>query len=176
MSFLARASSLFDRRTRLTSLLAGLLVVVSPGSAQVGASTPAPAAPLQGAENPLGLSIHHVTMGVASIERERAFYRDVLGFQVGPFNKRPTYEHQQMLIAGFRIDMIEFKESVRPAPTMGVDKQGWLHVALTVSNAAWVFERLKAAGVPVTVGRMNKDLIVSVFVTDPEGNRLELTE
>jgi catechol 2,3-dioxygenase-like lactoylglutathione lyase family enzyme len=157
----------------LTILFAGLSIVASSVSAQV----PVPHLPaVQSAENPLGMAIHHVAMGVASIERERTFYRDVLGFQVGPFNKRPNYDHQQMLIPGFRIDMIEYKGSIRPAPTMGIEKQGWLHVALTIPNAAAVYERLRGAGVPVATGRMDGDRIGSIFVTDPEGNRLELTE
>ncbi len=126
--------------------------------------------------NWLGLSVHHVTMGVANMERQRAFYRDVLGFHVGPFNKRSKYDHQQMLIPGFRIDMIEYPGSTRPGQTMGADMQGWLHVAFTVPNASVVYERLRAEGVPVAIGRQQKDHIGSIFVTDPEGNRLELAE
>lgn len=160
----------------MTILFVGLSIVASSVSAQVPAPGPHPPAPAESAENPLHMSIHHVTMGVASIARERTFYHDVLGFQIGPFNKRPNYDHQQMLIPGFRIDMIEYKGSIRPAPTMGTDKQGWLHVALTIPNAASVYEQLKAAGVSVVTGRMDSGRIVSVFVTDPEGNRLELTE
>jgi len=128
------------------------------------------------AGNPLHLSTHHVTLGVKSIEVERRFYHEILGFTVGPFHKRPTYDHQQMLIPGFRIDMIEQKGSVRPTQTMGTDKQGWLHLAFEVPKAASVYQKLKAEGVPVTPGRMDGQEIGSIYVTDPEGNRLELAQ
>ncbi|MDE1182596.1 VOC family protein [Paraburkholderia sp.] len=160
----------------MTILFVGLLSLASSVYAQVPAPGPQPTAPAESAENPLHLSIHHVTMGVASIDRERTFYHDVLGFQIGPFNKRPNYGHQQMLIPGFCIDMIEYKGSTRPTSTMDLDKQGLLHVALTIPNAAEVYEQLKTEGVSVAPRRVEKGRIVSVFVTDPEGNRLELTE
>ncbi len=156
------------------TLFVGLAILTASACAQVPAAAPTPSDSAASTGNPLGLSIHHVTMGVASIDRERAFYRDVLGFQVGSFNKRPHYDHQQMLIPGFRIDMIESRGSTRPAHTMGTDMQGWLHVALTVSNTSAAYERLKAAGVPVSIGHMDGAQIGSFFVTDPEGNRLEL--
>ncbi len=153
---------------------ASLAILSAAVCAQAPSAASLPSASAEGNGNPLGLSIHHVTMGVASIDRERAFYRDVLGFQVGPFHKRPRYDHQQMLIPGFRIDMIESKGSTRPARTMGTDMQGWLHVALSVPNTADAYERLKAQGAPVSIGHMDGPEIGSFFVTDPEGNRLEL--
>jgi len=137
-----------------------------PSGAAVGPAMP----------NPLGLAVHHVTMGVASIAAERAFYRDVLGFDVGPLRQRPTYQIQQMMIPGFRFDMIEQKGSIRPATKMGTDRQGWLHVSFTVANAGRLFQALKSKGITVAPGRMTGDHIGAVFVTDPEGNRIELAE
>ena len=129
-----------------------------------------------GGENPLGLSIHHVTIGVSSLDTERAFYHNILGFAVGPLRKRPHYDVQQMLIPGFRIDMIGQPGSVRPSKTMGTDKQGWLHIALQVPSILPVYHRLQAAGAEVTPGRMDGTEIGSVFVTDPEGNRIEIAQ
>jgi len=134
------------------------------------------AAPPTAATNPLGLSIQHATMGVASIDLERAFFRDILGFAVGPLKARPKYNLQQMFIPGFRIDMIEQQGSVRPAAEMGTDKQGWLHLAFQVPDAEATYRLLKSKGAAAVPGRMDGTKIGSVFVTDPEGNRIELAE
>jgi len=161
----------------LAILSAGALALwYLPVNAQEAAtqSTPTALAPQQ-AENPLGLSIHHVTMGVASIDVQRKFYHDVLGFQIGLFRNRPQYNHQQMHIPGFRLDMIEQKGSTRPTPTMSTDKQGWLHVDFSAADPGAIYARLKALGVPVTSGRMDGDKLASMTLTDPEGNRIEIT-
>lgn len=130
----------------------------------------------QEVSNPLHLSVHHITLGVASIETERKFYHDILGFRIGAARKRPAYDIQQMEIPGFRIDMIEQKGSTRPAQIMGNDKQGYLHLALEVPKAQSVYQQLQAKGVTVTPGRMDGGQIGSIYVTDPEGNRLELAQ
>jgi len=158
-------------------LLTGLWMVSSPAAAQVSTQVQAPsAASTQEGDNPLGLVIHHVTMGVADIEKQRNFYHDVLGFSVGLFRNRPQFDHQQMHIPGFRLDMIGQKGSTRPTPVMGNDKQGWLHIDFATQDADAIYHRLKDKGVQVAPGRMEGNKVASFKVTDPEGNQIEITQ
>jgi len=127
-------------------------------------------------DNPLGLTINHATMGVADLEKQRAFYHTVLGFSIGLFRNRPQFDHQQMHIPGFRLDMIAQKGSTRPSPSMGNDKQGWLHIDFAVTDADTTYHHLKDSGVSVVPGRMEGDKVASMMVTDPEGNKVEITQ
>lgn len=164
---------------RLHLVALGVLVALAcAGMAQAAEPTAAnaPATPMtDSSANPLGLSIHHATLGVADLDKERDFYHSVLGFSVGLFRNRPQFDHQQMHIPGFRLDMICQKGSTRPTPQMDNAKQGWLHIDFSTADPDAVFHRLKDRGINVVPGRMEGDKVASFKVIDPEGNLIEIT-
>jgi len=164
--------------SRLACTESGLLTVVAMllFSPLVFAQTPATPGTENTMENPLGLTIHHATLGVADLEKERNFYHSVLGFSIGLFRNRPQFDHQQMHIPGFRIDMICQKGSTRPTPLMDNSKQGWLHLDFATQDPDALFHRLKDKAVNVVPGRMEGDKVASFKVIDPEGNQIEITQ
>ena len=120
-----------------------------------------------------GLSFSHVGFFVNDIEKQGAFYKDVLDFTQtdrgqlpGPiellFLSRDPDEHHQIVLVGGRPEHIEF--NVINQISLKAD---------SLRTLKQYHARLLAAGVadvkPVTHGNA-----LSVYCRDPEGNRVEL--
>jgi len=120
-----------------------------------------------GGRQVLGIrGIYEVALPVRELARAEAFYRDVLGLQVG---LRDETRRWLFLRAGGSDGMIVLQE----------DSEGWssLHVAFTVADADLdaAVAALRARGVDVE-GPVTHDWMParSAYFSDPDGHALEL--
>jgi len=151
---------------------AAVLLWVALGAAAQVLARPAPA------DNPLQISIEHVSVSVADLHKEVEWYTRVLGFHATThYQRAPDFELQAMHIPGFHIDLISQQGSSRPASSSRpYFTQGWgLIIFRTAGSIDSVYDQLKASGVEVTAFRDNKSKSISrVDLQDPEGNAIEI--
>lgn len=128
------------------------------------------------------LELGHVVLYVTSLERVANFYRDTLGFREihreGPialFSSGRTH-HEMLLIAVGE----QPKDSPRAAQgeSLGqLPKPGLYHIGFKVANShdelKIVYRELINKGVNIT-GLADHTVTHSIYVTDPDGNELEL--
>ncbi|MCC7464424.1 MAG: VOC family protein [Gammaproteobacteria bacterium] len=161
-------------------LRAAIMVLAAVGSVSGPALCTEPVAhkaAAHGAEdNPMGLFIDHASLGVADLAGETDWYQRVLGFHVGQLRHRPNREVQQILIPGFRLDLIAQQGSTRPIPRMDTGKQGLLKVTFGVKDIEAAYKRLSAAGVDARASRDGSGKLTSLNFFDPEGNALEISQ
>ena len=149
--------------TAALSLLPLALLVCAPLRAQ---SSPV---------NPLKLAPHHATASVADLDRESAWYQQVLGFQeLARLQDGPDFAMRQLGIPGYRIDLVWRRGSVRPAVASGTAGQGWLHVVFRTPDIDAALQRLTALGADVQVSRNEQHAVTRLTFHDPEGNELEI--
>ncbi|HEX3788116.1 MAG TPA: VOC family protein [Pseudonocardiaceae bacterium] len=119
----------------------------------------------------------HVVLFVKNLERSAHFYRDVLGFRA-----LETPERMRGAVLAFstgrthhELLLIEVGEDA-PHPGNG-HRAGLYHIGLKVGEddaglvAAW--QELESAGVAV-VGAADHTVTHSLYLTDPDGNEIEL--
>jgi catechol 2,3-dioxygenase-like lactoylglutathione lyase family enzyme len=110
------------------------------------------------------IGVHHVSINVRDVERATAFYCDVLGLSVRPDRPSFSFGGTWLDVGGQQIHLIEGDV---PSP-LGQ------HFALTVDDLDGVVAELRSRGVSVTelppLGNRQ------AFLSDPEGNAIELTE
>lgn len=123
-----------------------------------------------------GLVPDHATLSVANVQREAAWYERVLGFKVfSKFDSNPDMIMWHMVIPGYRIDLIQYKGSTRPAPVDPVYlRQGWLHVVFHVANVAQAVKELQALHVKAEVNKDKQGDPIQILLHDPEGNEIEI--
>ena len=123
-----------------------------------------------------GLVPDHATLSVANIEREAEWYGRVLGFK--PLSKseaNPDMRNWHLVIPGYRIDLVQFKGSQRPAPASSPYLwQGWTHVVFHVEDVAAALKSLQALQVDVSVSKDDKGTPIQIRIRDPEGNEVEI--
>jgi len=120
-----------------------------------------------------GVSIGHVHLKVADLERAIAFYRDVLGFEVtdrfgryAAFLSAGGYHHH--------IGLNTWESRGGPAPAPGTT--GLYHAAIlypTRADLADALRRLLAHGIRID-GASDHGVSEAIYLRDPEGNGLEL--
>lgn len=120
-----------------------------------------------------GVTIGHVHLKVADIERALGFYRDVLGFQVTQrygsdacFISAGGYHHH------IGLNTWESKGAA-PPPRHAT---GLFHVAIlypTRAALADALRRLHAAGIPLT-GAADHGVSQALYLNDPDHNGVEL--
>jgi catechol 2,3-dioxygenase-like lactoylglutathione lyase family enzyme len=151
---------------------AAALLSLNPVLAQ--GQAPAPAS----ADNPLQLTSDHVTISVADIEKEAAFYTYVLGFkELSRIGKTgDDFQHRTLGIAGvYRIDLSQRKGSVRHTVGTPSDlEQGWRHIVFKTPNLENTLKLLTAKNATLKVNRNKDGVLTEIFVSDPEGNEIEL--
>ena len=124
------------------------------------------------------ISIDHVTLVVADLERSRQFYCDVLGmrqverpgfnfpgmwFQAGATQIHLILQHSESAPAGF------------PAPAEYVSPGRTFHFAFRVADGNAALSALQAAGVSLKgEPRLRPDGCLQVFCFDPDGHVVEL--
>ncbi len=124
-----------------------------------------------------GLVPDHATLSVENLEVEASWYERVLGFKVlRRMDSNPDFINQQMAIPGYRIDLIRYKGSKRPAPVDPLYlQQGWIHVVFHVDNLATALSQLQALHVqPKSIGKDDKGDLISIVLRDPENNEIEV--
>jgi catechol-2,3-dioxygenase len=116
----------------------------------------------------------HLVLYVRDLERSRRFYRDVLGWrEIGTvaewavaFSSGRTH-HELLLI----------QTSPDAAPIPREPRVGLYHFGLKVGETddqlRDAVAQLRAAGVPI-VGMSDHTVTHSVYITDPDGNEIEL--
>jgi len=123
-----------------------------------------------------GLVPDHATLSVENIDREAGWYERVLGFKVlSKSDSNPDFINWHLVIPGYRIDLIKFKGSKRPAPVSPLYlQQGWIHVVFHVEDVAAAWKILQALHVEAAVGKDDKGNLIQLLIEDPEGNQIEI--
>jgi catechol 2,3-dioxygenase len=120
-----------------------------------------------------GVSIGHVHLKVADLERSLRFYRDVLGFEVtqgygedAVFVSAGGYHHH------IGLNTWESRGGSSPAP----GTTGLFHVAIlypTRAALADALRRVMRAGIPLT-GAADHGVSEALYLNDPDRNGVEL--
>lgn len=137
-------------------------------AAQSGDTPPAPLS---------GLIVDHVTISVENLDRESEWYEKVLGFKITQRSEtNPDFLARQLRIPGYRIDLIKYKGSTRPAAAHPLYlQQGWIHIAFNIVDLPAALSELRALNTDVTVGTQDpKGVPTRLVVHDPEGNEVEI--
>ncbi|MEN6478388.1 MAG: VOC family protein [Anaerolineales bacterium] len=115
--------------------------------------------------------IAHACYIVADLEASLAFYCDKLGLQpaFGFFREDGT-RFGQYVYAGGR----NFIELFQGQPEPRAEKQSYQHLCLEVDNVPSTVEELRAKGVEVSDAKFGSDNAWQAWITDPDGNRIEL--
>ena len=123
-----------------------------------------------------GLVPDHATLSVENIEREAEWFERVLGFKpLSKSNANPDFINWHLVIPGYRIDLIKFKGSKRPAPQESPYlQQGWTHVVFHVEDVAAALKTLQALKVEVSVSKDNQGTPIQLRIHDAEGNEIEI--
>jgi catechol 2,3-dioxygenase len=115
--------------------------------------------------------VGHVVIKMRDMDKAKAFYRDFLGMKIGKetdfgiFFRFNDYHH----------DIAVFKTSP-DAEAPREDQVGLVHVALVTDGVETVrkyYDRAKEMGIQI-VGTTDHAITKSLYVLDPEGNRIEI--
>ena len=127
-------------------------------------------------DNPLGLTIDHVTIWVADADKEAAWYENMLGFKEVQHRSLPENEFRQMRIPGvYRIDLTWWKGSARHVdPKDAAMEQGYRHIVFKAKDLNAAFKQLSDKKANVRAQRNKDGTLENVFLLDPEGNEIEI--
>ena len=127
--------------------------------------------------------ISHTCIAVNDMDRSVAFYRDVIGCEVGP-----TQDYKSSICIPLRIggDTLELMKIVDPAGTrlqrpLEEGDVGTVHVCFQVDNIEEHVQKVKDSGAPVTTDLHDMTLgggrVIRVFYfRDPDGYALQFLE
>ena len=123
-----------------------------------------------------GLVPDHATLSVENVEREAEWFERVLGFKpLSKSNANPDFINWHLVIPGYRIDLVKFKGSKRPAALESPYlQQGWTHVVFHVEDVSAALKSLQALHVDVMVSKDNQGTPIQLRIHDPEGNEIEI--
>jgi catechol 2,3-dioxygenase-like lactoylglutathione lyase family enzyme len=115
--------------------------------------------------------IAHVCFVVRDLETSLAFYRDALGLHPAfEFRNAAGARTGAYLHAGERTFMELFAGQPAPAAATG----SFRHVCLEVDDVSETVKRLREKGVAVDEPKMGADQSWQAWLSDPDGNRIEL--
>lgn len=140
--------------------------------------------------------IHHYGITVSSIERSRAFYVDLLGFEevfswnpsapyIGTLVGHPEVDLHTTILrfpgAELLLELLEYRGVASATIASDNANPGTSHIALAVEDVDEIFSLLRAAGVEAVSDPVTPTIGPSrggraVYVIDPDGVRLELIE
>jgi len=117
------------------------------------------------------VGIAHVCYRVANLDIALDFYCGKLGLReaFGFFREDGT-RFGQYVHAGGRNFIELFQREVAPQAEL----QSYQHLCLEVDDVATTVEELRAKGVEVTGAKLGGDNAWQAWITDPDGNRIEL--
>lgn len=137
----------------------------------------------------------HIGLCVADIERSKAFYKEALGFVEGAvFDANNAVNNllgldgnvemtsQMMILDTFVVELIYFKEprAFAVEGLRAMNQLGMTHLSFVVDEVDSAAAHLVACGATLlpstrtTVDFPGSDPTELVFLTDPDGNRIEL--
>ena len=113
----------------------------------------------------------HACFVVSDLERALAFYRDQLGLpEAFSFINDSGHRHGVYLHLGRR-NFIELFEGTVDAPAAN---QSYKHICLEVDDIGTTVAAMRSGGVEVSDPKLGKDQSWQAWITDPDGNRIEL--
>jgi catechol 2,3-dioxygenase-like lactoylglutathione lyase family enzyme len=117
-------------------------------------------------------TLHHVSINVTDLERARHFYSVVLGLAE---LQRPPFDFAGIWYAlGDRqLHLIVHPPTRTLRGTSVIDGRDG-HFALRIADFDAVLAHLQAHGVPLVERRENATPWAQIYVTDPDGNVIEL--
>ena len=118
-------------------------------------------------------SLHHVAVCVTDIARSKKFYGDVLGLKEVDRPVFPFAGAWYELGDGRQLHLIVHERPRTLRGTTEIDLRDG-HFAFGVADYEQVVEQLQAAGVECVVRPDNVTPWKQVYVTDPDGNVIEL--
>ena len=113
----------------------------------------------------------HACFTVSDLEQSLRFYRDGLGLKEAfDFRNDDGQRYGVYLYLGARnfIELFEGQLNER------ADKQSFKHICLEVGDIKATVETLRARGIEVSPIKLGKDHSYQAWITDPDGNRIEL--
>lgn len=118
-------------------------------------------------------SLAHACFVVSDLDRAIAFYRDGLGLPLAFDFKNDKGERTG---AYLRCGERTFIEVFRGQPCPPDAKASYKHISIEVENLDALAEHLKARGIAITDKKLGLDHSWQAWITDPDGNRIELHE
>ncbi|MGH2977377.1 MAG: 2-hydroxymuconate tautomerase family protein [Gaiellaceae bacterium] len=113
-------------------------------------------------KQPAVFRLDHLLLEVSDLERAEAFYVEMLGFSV---RKRETRRDGRPLVVTEQ--GLGLTNGGGPGGTVE-------HLAFRSRDIAGLAERCRAAGVEIVDGPMETPYGISLYVRDPDGNKVEL--
>ncbi len=122
-------------------------------------------------------AIHHVAIICSDYPRSKAFYTEVLGFEIIGETYRAARDSYKLdlKVGSSQIELFSFPGS--PARPSYPEAQGLRHLAFAVDDLAAQIAKLEASG--VTTEPIRTDVLTGkqfTFFQDPDGLPLELYE
>ncbi|MEI6211238.1 MAG: VOC family protein [bacterium] len=117
------------------------------------------------------IGLAHVCFLVSDLDRALEFYRDKLGFRVAfEFRREDGTRFGVYLKTGPRTFIELFTAELAPR----AEKQSYAHICLEVDDVARTVTELRAKGLELTEPFLACDQSWQAWLSDPDGNRIEL--
>ena len=122
-------------------------------------------------QGPLIQGMAHVMFRVADLDRALRFYCDALGMEKAfPFIRENGEHFGQYIHVGGRTFIELFKADLAES----AQGQSYGHICLEVGDIETVVRALRERGVEVSDPKLGTDRSWQAWITDPDGNRIEL--
>lgn len=113
----------------------------------------------------------HVNFRVSDLERSLRFYRDALGLTPAFYYTREDGTPSGLYLFVGRRTFIELFEGEVGEPA---EKPSFRHICLEVDDIESMAQTLRERGVEVSEIKLGRDQSYQAWITDPDGNRIEL--
>jgi catechol 2,3-dioxygenase-like lactoylglutathione lyase family enzyme len=122
------------------------------------------------------VGLQHTLVLTDDLEQTKAFYCDVLGFEVGERPELPFPGYWLSLDGVACLHIAERASYAAHAASMGLPARAAPvdHVAFEAEGYEQIVGRLRAAGVEVTTNAVPATAVRQLFFDDPNGARIEL--
>lgn len=115
--------------------------------------------------------LQHINIRCADAERSRAFYTDIMGLSVGA---RPPFASVGYWLYQGEEPIVHLVQKPAGETVKGPGTGNLDHIAFSGRDLAAFRNTLASAGVAFEERLVPRENVTQVFVTDPEGIRLEL--